>query len=278
MFASLLASESGEFKHTKTAPQHELVRAGQPAPSPAGGMKVKPTSAKRMARHGIITAALFVASSSIWASQIVLTPSAVIGGSGAFGGAWNTGPAAGNVFDSQGPGPKYENSSPTGSPWMGRDLAGGEYFVVDLGAAYAIDHFDIFNTHNGVYGDRTTDRTYIYGANAVAAPGSCETGAGTCGLDLVGPVTSWTALAINYNIGFGTVGNDPINAITVSSLNNTNLVRYLRVEAIKSSYCCNGVGLNELQVFVTETPVPAAVWMFGSALGVLGLIRRKMRG
>jgi hypothetical protein len=43
------------------------------------------------------------------------------------------------------------------------------------------------------------------------------------------------------------------------------------------SYGCDPSSLCDLHFQVTTVPVPAAFWLFGSALGVMGVVRRKVR-
>ena len=231
----------------------------------------------RSTAHSLLAAiSLFVPSSlalPAGAAQISLTPASVIGGSGSFGGSyvittpWNfPGAPGGNVFDSQGPGPKFESPQTTGSAWLGNDSDYDEFIVIDLDGSYDLTAIDIFNSHNGTWNDRWVNTFSITGANAVAAPGSCETGAGTCGLDLFG----LTSLLVSGTLLFDA---DPITAQTYL-VSPTQSFHYLRFDGHSGSGI--GTGINELHIHGT-VPEPSGLMLLGSTIVAFARMRRRVR-
>jgi hypothetical protein len=228
----------------------------------------------RSTGHSLLASISLLVASSLGlpaaAAQISLSPVSVIGGSGSFGGSlvmttpWNVG--GGNVFDSQGPGPKFESPQTTGGAWHGNDGDLNEFIVIDLGGSYDLTAFDIFNSHNGTWNDRWVNTFSITGANAVAAPGSCETGAGTCGLDLFGATT----LIVSGTLLFDA---DPINAQSYL-VSPTQAFRYLRFNGHSGSAI--GTGINELHIHGT-VPEPGGLLLLGSTIVAFALMRRRVR-
>ena len=52
---------------------------------------------------------------------------------------------------------------------------------------------------------------------------------------------------------------------------------YLRFSALLCAATLTACGNDNLMGSSTVVPVPAAVWLFGSAIGVMGLVRRRLR-
>jgi len=160
-----------------------------------------------------------------------------------------------------------------GSYWLNSDNGpANAYIVIDLGAAFQLASFDVFNTHNAFYGDRGTGNFLIQASNSVAP------GLGV-GLDLSGSVTtvaSGTLSALDPSVG-------PLVALTVLST-SSGTFRYIRFVpqsvAAFNAPCCgaNVYGLNELRVFdvtASAVPEPATMALFGVGLAVLGLLRKR---
>ena len=107
------------------------------------------------------------------ADLIFLTPLAAIGGTPTFldsdyKGELNIsgGYAAGNLFKQQTG--AVNVTTQQGNVWFGTDLAGAgplnRWVTIDLGAAYALSHIEVFNSNQS---DRGTGEISLYGANAV---------------------------------------------------------------------------------------------------------------
>ena len=97
-----------------------------------------------------------------FASQISLSPSNVIG----FLGEYNSFFPASSILDHQ----TGTINEPTqdGSYWLNSDNGpANAYIVIDLGAAFHLASFDLFNTHNANYGDRGTGAFKIEASNSI---------------------------------------------------------------------------------------------------------------
>jgi hypothetical protein len=157
-----------------------------------------------------------------------------------------------------------------GSYWLNSDNGpGNAYIVIDLGAAFHLASFDLFNTHNANFGDRGTGAFSIEASNSIA-PG---TGAGS---DLSGTVVtlvSGTLLSANPAL-------DPLVAQTFLA-SDPGSYRYIRFSphtvASSNTACCgaNVYGLNELRAFDSPAPEPATMAFLGGGLVVLGLLRKR---
>src|SRR3954468_19693397 len=87
---------------------------------------------------------------SAFGSPVALSPSNVIGGSGSYGGNWQSGSFNATEILDQQTGPVSDNFGV--SYWINPD--GGPlaaYIVIDLGVAYHLSSLDLFNTHNSQY-------------------------------------------------------------------------------------------------------------------------------
>ena len=113
-------------------------------------------------------------------------------------------------------------------------------------------------------------------------------GASICGNYLFGgnfsneSTTSWgPGTAVSRTIGGDDSAIGPQESIAV--LNGMSTISWVGTTLVLSNRTCTGVcstlpagNYNRGYTYTfTTVPVPAAVWLFGSALGVMGLIRRK---
>ncbi len=202
------------------------------------------------------------------AAQIVLSESAVIGDSGSFGSQF----LATNILDRQ-TGPISEAFS-NGEYWLNPDGRKPAFITIDLGGAYQISNFELFNSVN--FGDRATAGFEIYGSNTTAA----ATGTGASGLTL----GSDAKLLVT-----GTLAIDPSshslagqNFASIDKIQSFRYIQFRPTSAINTSYGGAAYGLNELRVFEhikTETPVPepAGFALMLSGLGLAGVTLRKRR-
>ena len=203
---------------------------------------------------------------SCFATQILLSPADVIGGSGAYGGNWQTGSfnateildqQTGNVVDSFGT-----------TYWLNPDNGpANAYIVIDLGAAYHIVSIDLFNTHNSGFGDRGTGNFTFEASNAI-------TNLGGPGFDLSGPTTT----ILNGTLAAAPVA-DPIAAQSFA-VSDPGSYRYFKFEpnsvATSGASCCgaNNYGLNELRVFdapASGVPEPASFLLVAGGIALTAL-------
>lgn len=214
-----------------------------------------------------------VVATSCFGGQVLLSPSNVIGGSGSYGGNWQSGSFnATEVLDQQ-TGPVTDIF--TASYWLNPDNGpAGAYIVIDLGAAYHLTSLDLFNTHNTPYGDRGTGDFSIEAGNSV-------TNLGAAGFDLTGATT----VILNATL-LGVPISDPIAGQSFS-LSDPGTYRYIKFEphtvATSGNNCCgaNNYGLNELKAFEGPVstdgaaPEPGPMALLASGLAALALLRRK---
>jgi len=200
------------------------------------------------------------------AYQISLVPGSVIG----FNGMFSTGYLPFGVLDQQ-TGIVEEQS---GTYWINRDGGPADaWIVIDLGAAYRITSFDLFNTHNSQGYDRGTGNFTIEASNAV------QKADGAVGYRLDGVIRTLAAGTLLAESG------DPITAQSFTSMDTGAFYRYIRFSPHSvSSYdppCCgsNVYGLSELRVFSDAfdvVPEPAAIVLLGGGLTAIALWRRRM--
>ena len=202
------------------------------------------------------------------AAQIILSETAVVGDSGGFDNRF----LASNILDRQ-TGPITEVFA-NGEYWLNPDGRRPAFITIDLGAAYRIESFELFNSRN--LGDRATAGFEIYAANAAVA----ATGVGVSGLTLGSDATLLAA---------GTLVLDPglsiVSAQGFSALNNSQSFRYLQfrpTSAINNAYGGAAYGLNELRVFEyiptqSAVPEPASWALMISGFGLVGGAVRSRR-
>ena len=101
-----------------------------------------------------LTFAFCVLATTCFGSQIPLSPTNVIGGSGSYGGDWQTGSFNATAILDQQTGPVSDTFGI--SYWINPDDGPfNAYIVIDLGAAYHLSSLDLFNTHNSpIWGSR----------------------------------------------------------------------------------------------------------------------------
>jgi hypothetical protein len=213
--------------------------------------------------------ALFIASvPGAFASQIPLSTGNVIGFFGQYSGLF---PASSILNHQTG---TINEPTQDSSYWLNSDNGpANAYIVIDLGAAFHIGTFDLFNTHNATPGgDRGTGAFSIEASNSIG-PGI---GSGSNLSGVIVTLVSGTLLAANPS-------SDPLVAQTFLSI-DPGVYRYIRFSphtvAAFGTPCCgtNVYGLNELRVFdapANVTPEPATVAFLGAGLVVLGLLRKR---
>jgi hypothetical protein len=180
------------------------------------------------------------------AAQIVLTPGSVIGSNGSY----DNGRSAGNIFDQQTGDVSDIGATGTYQYWINAEGGPAAAFItVDLGAAMTLGSFELFNTHNGGYGDRGTGDFTIVGGNSVTFDA-------TSGYELSGPTTTLASGTLT-----AAPVSDPISGSTFASASNATF-RYLAFlptsEASVNPHCCsaNEYGLAELRVFAGSPATP----------------------
>lgn len=195
------------------------------------------------------------------ASQIVLTPASVISSSGYYQSCCNFNP--GSIFDQQ----TTTVTETFGSGyWLNPDNGPtNAYITIDLGSAKSISSLELFETHNGNYGDRGTGAFTIIGGNSIS------------GGQITGPMTllasgTLTATAV-------APAGSPVTGETYSSLNSGSY-RYLEflptsVASINTPCCGTNVyGLDELKLF-GGVPEPASWALMTIGVGMLGFALRR---
>ncbi len=220
-----------------------------------------------------LTFAFCAVATTCFGSQIALSPSNVIGGSGSYGGNWQSGSFNATEILDQQTGPVVDTF--TATYWINPDGGpGNAYIVIDLGAAYHLSSLDLFNTHNSTYGDRGTGDFTIEAGNSVV-------NLGAAGFDLTGSTT----VILNGTLVAAPV-SDPISAQSFT-LSDPGTYRYIKFEphtvASANAPCCgaNNYGLNELRAFEEpintgdSVPEPAPMALIASGLAAVALLRRR---
>ena len=150
--------------------------------------------------------------------------------------------------------------------WLGVQAATTGYFVLDLGSAYNIGSFELFNTGNAQFQDRGTGNFIISGSNSIV-------NVGINGMDLVAPVQ---IVAGSLTPQFAA----PFLTPDFFTASNSGPYRYLRFDALSigaiGSFGFNGVGLNEMRVFGAAIPEPSTCIVLGAIGGIGYLLRRKL--
>jgi hypothetical protein len=220
---------------------------------------------KYLAMGGVALALSLAGAASASASQVLLTPGSVIGGSGYYTACCTFQP--GNIFDQQ-LGDVTETFG--GGYWLNPDNGPAAAFIsFDLGAVTNLGDIDLFNTHNGPYQDRGTGDFTITGSNSVT-----DLGGGNFALSGGVVVASGT-----LNPEFNTA-----TTITAQSFAASGAFRYLSFNPTSVSVgggpCCgaNVYGLDELRVFSGgAVPEPAAWALMITGFGLTGAALRRRR-
>ncbi len=207
-----------------------------------------------------IVGAIMLATSAN-AAQVSLSPSSVVGSSGALHPQF----AAGNIFDNQ-TGPVYDEDGYLGY-WLNPDNGpANAYITFDLGRVINLRSFVLFNTHNSVSGDRGTGNFSIFGSNSIAAgrlvAPSLVLSATLAGQPMAGPMIAQPFQAT------GSYRYLSFNPTSVkSSPDNPNGPNFT---------CCgaNVYGLNELRVF-GSVPEPQSWAMMIAGFGLIGAASRR---
>lgn len=206
-------------------------------------------------RNCILSICLAVAAGSAGAVQLVLSPSNVIGNSGAYGANF----LADNILDQQS-GTVTDIST---NYWLNPDNTGSAqvFITVDLGAAYTLDYVQLFNTHNGPWNDRGTGNFTLLGANAV-------TNLGGGNFRISGPTTTLVTGTLTALSG----GDPP--GVTFDVV-DPGAYRYLSFQPTSVASAITppsptAYGLNEMRVFITAVPEPATWVMWAAGLAAIG--------
>ena len=204
---------------------------------------------------------------SVFGSQIPLSPGNVIG----FLGEYNSLFPASSILDHQTG--TINEPAQDGSYWLNSDNGpANAYIVIDLGAAFHLGSFDLFNTHNAFYNDRGT------GAFSIEASNSIAPGSGT-GSDLSGSIVT----LVSGTLLSASLSSDPLLDQTFVS-SDPGSYRYIRFSphtvAASGQPCCgtNVYGLNELRAFdapASGVPEPGSIAFLGGGLVVLGMLRKR---
>jgi hypothetical protein len=157
----------------------------------------------------------------------------VIGGSGAYpSGVYNSGSFPGSLIVD---GNKVEDTNSPISYWLGREGIVNEHVTLDLGDVREIDEVRLFNTHNRQFNDRGTDEFVLWGAMEVDGANQ-----------LINPVA---ILSSNLSPTTGQANITANSFTTANGLSPNSQARYLKFEALTSTYGNNLVGLNEIEIY-----------------------------
>lgn len=168
----------------------------------------------------------------------------IIDGSGSWsGGVGQAAPFNGGSFPASKVVDGVVTEPPDGviSYWLGREQLENEYFTIDLGQNYLLDRIELFNTHNRQFNDRSTDEFALFGATAVGPDNKLLNPIPL----LSGNLTDRTGAALIQPDVF-----TPANGLQVKD------VRYLRFDALSSTYNGRNVGLNEIRAFSGASSFP----------------------
>ena len=210
-----------------------------------------------------LAAAFLAAPVSVSASHVILSPAAVIGSSGSYTACCNFNP--GSIFDQQ-TGPVTETFG--SGYWLNADNGpAAAYITVDLGKTLNLSQVILYNTANGLYGDRGTGNFSIFGSNGVSAgqlvaPTLVASGTLTAGVPYTGSGPSFPVAQ-----SFAASGNFRYISFNPTSVASTNAA------------CCgaNVYGLNELKVVGSAVPEPESWALLLTGFAFVGAsMRRKV--
>ena len=214
-------------------------------------------------------AAAFIAAPAS-AAQIVLSGSSVIGSTGGFDARFTPD----NIVDRQ-TGIVTENFA-DGSYWLNPEGRQGAFITLDLGAAYRLGRFDLFNSRN--IGDRGTAGFEIRAGNTLVA--ATGTGTGATGQRLGSDARTIAAGTLFMD----RESNQPFTAQAYAATDTETAFRYVEfvpLGSINRNYNNLGFGLNELRVFEREAtaavPEPASWAMMIGGFGLVGVAARRRR-
>jgi hypothetical protein len=141
----------------------------------------------------------------------------------------------------------------------------------------------LFNAFDGVASDSYSFHWSQYGPEAVL-PGTLN----------VTHTSGYSLDLLSIDAAFAEIPDGPVALTIIGTLSNGGgtVVRYLDVANDIDTYDLSGLGLSGLStvdfvaadravfeidniVLATVVPIPAAVWLFGSGLGLLGWFRRR---
>ena len=204
--------------------------------------------------------------------QVTLTPANVVGGSGSYGGTWNSGQFNATQILGNQSGTITEPSQ--SGYWLNPDNGpANPYITVNLGALYYLSSVELFNTSNANYQDRGTGDFSIVGGNHVIyVPGQ--------GLVMTGSTTTLTSGTLTAATNAEAVSGIPGQSFATLG-NPVQFLEFLPTSVASGGPpCCgaNNYGLNELTVFGTAVPAPEpaslAIWGLVIA-GGLAVARRR---
>ena len=210
-----------------------------------------------MKRAFVFAVAATLLPASAHAAQLTLSPANVYASSGDYSATY----AANNILDQQTG--IINEAQQDGSYWLSPDNGPAVGFIsIDLGAAYQMTSFDLFNTHNAFVNDRGTGRFEIIG--------SSDAGFAT------------STLLVSGTLAAQSSANDPLDAQTFS-VSGSGAYRYIQFRALgvasANPICCgiqNNYGLNELRAFgVAGVPEPATWGLMLGGFGVVGAAARR---
>lgn len=197
------------------------------------------------------------------AAQIVLSPASVIGDSGAYGSQF----AADNIFSQQ---TGTINETFGNGYWINPDNGpAGAYITADLGGLYSLTSIELFNTHNGDYGDRGTGTFSIFGSNTVL------------GGQLVAPTLILSGTLAPASVAGSLVGQSfaVSGMFRFISFNPTGVSTAPDGLFGPGVSCCgaNVYGLNELRVFgvAGAVPEPQSWALLIAGFGLVGAAMRR---
>lgn len=216
---------------------------------------------------GAAALAALTSSGAAQAAQIVLNASSVVGSTGGFNASF----APGAIVNQQ-IGDVVERFG-DGSTWLNPDGRDPAFITLDLGAAYQIGSFDLFNSRN--LGDRATGGFQILAANTLTAASQAYATGFTLGADAVTLVAGTLTMPGATNI--------PITAQSFASSDWSTAYRYIQfrpLTPVSPAYGGKNFGLVELRAFDAEgmagaVPEPGTWALLILGFGAVGAAMRR---